>query len=393
MPARNGKPRLHKASGLAFIELAGRRFYLGKHGSKASQAEYERRITEYLANGRKMPPIQTQARISCQELAIHFLEWAEDYFMNQPKSFAHVRKAMEFLVKHYGREPVDRFAPMSLVFIQKQLVEHGYARLMVNRYIGIIKRAFKHGVKFGWVDAPASYALQVVDNLKKGRTKAHEYRGIKPVEDAVVEQTLPFLPPIVADMVRVQRLCAMRPQDVCNLRSVDIDRSSDVWLYRPFTHKTAYLGEVLVKYIGGTAQGILLPYLREKESCPEAFLFSPKDTMRDRAVALRKNRKTLNRRGTVQPSQQNRKKPNPQKQPGDQYSTASYNRATATACQKAGVPHWHANQIRHLAATEIRKKHGLEISQVLCGHKHASTTEIYAEVDFEKAAKVAREIG
>ena len=48
---------------------------------------------------------------------------------------------MEFLVKHYGRESVDKFVPMSLVFIQKKLVEHGYARPMVNRYIGVIKRA------------------------------------------------------------------------------------------------------------------------------------------------------------------------------------------------------------------------------------------------------------
>ena len=135
MPKRNiPNYRHHKATGQAFVELGGRRFYLGKHGSKASREEYERRIAEYLANGRQLPPTQTKTGISCQELAIHFLEWAEEYHMNQPKSFNHVRMAMGFLVKHYGRESVDKFAPMSLVFIQKKLVEHGYARLMVNRY-------------------------------------------------------------------------------------------------------------------------------------------------------------------------------------------------------------------------------------------------------------------
>jgi hypothetical protein len=45
---------------------------------------------------------------------------------------------MEFFVKHYGREPVDNFAPMSLVFVQKKLVEHGYARPVVNKYVGFI---------------------------------------------------------------------------------------------------------------------------------------------------------------------------------------------------------------------------------------------------------------
>jgi integrase len=234
MPKRNiPNYRLHKATGQGFVELGGRRFYLGKYGSKASREEYERRVAEYLTNGRKLPPTGTKAGITCQELAIHFLEWAEEYFMNQPRSFAHIRKAMEFLVKHYGREPVDNFAPMSLVFVQKKLVEHGYARPVVNKYVGFIKRAFKHGAKFGWVNAQTSYALQVVDNLKKGRTKAHEYRDIKPIDTDDFEKTLAELPKRLADMARVQRLCVMRPQDVCNLRLVDIDRTGDVWLYRP----------------------------------------------------------------------------------------------------------------------------------------------------------------
>jgi len=385
--------RLHKATGQAFVELGGRRFYLGKHGSKASREEYERRIAEYFANGRTLPPTQTKTGISCQELAVHFCEWAEEYFMSQPKSFNHVKTAMGFLVKHYGRESADNFAPMSLVFLQKQLVEHGYARLMVNRYVAIIKQAFKHGTKFGWVNPQTSYALQVVDNLKKGRTKAHEYRDVKPVDTDDIEKTLLELPKRVADMARIQRLCVMRPQDVCNLRLVDIDRSGDVWLYRPHTHKTAHLGDVLTKYIGAAAQEILTPYILEKADTPEAFLFSPADTIQDRAIELRKNRKSLNKKGEVQPSQKNRKKENPKRVPGKQYSPESYSRAIARASKKAGVPLWSVNRLRHLAATEVRQKYGLEHAQIMCGHKHASTTEIYAEVDHEKGIQVAREIG
>ena len=283
--------RLHKPTGQAIVVLGGRMFYLGKFGSKASREEYERRIAEYLANGRKLPPTQTKAGISCQELAVHFLEWAEEYHRNQPKSFNHIKTAMGFLVKHYGREPVDKFVPMSLVFLQKKLVEHGYARLMVNRYVGIVKSAFKHGAKFGWVEPGTSYALQVVDNLKKGRTKAHEYRDIKPVDPEVFEKTLAKAPKRVADMARVQRHSTMRPQDVCNVRACDIDRTGDVCLYRPTAHKTAYLGEVLTKYIGATAQAILMSYLIEKEDTPEAYLFQPKDTVRDTAVEKRSARR------------------------------------------------------------------------------------------------------
>ena len=282
--------RLHKASGQAFVELAGRRFYLGKYGSKASKKEYERHLAEYLANGRKLPPTLVKTGISCQELAIHFLEWAEGYYVKNGKqttTFDHCRNAVSLLVKHYGNESVNNFSPLSLDFLQKQWIENGLARLTVNRYVCIIKQMFKHGVKFGWVDAITSYALQSVDNLKKGRTKAPEYRDIQPVDDDVVDRTLPFLPPIVADMVRVQRFCGMRPQEVRNMRYIDIDRSRKVWWYKPFTHKTEHKGKTRPIAIGPKAQAILTSYLAEKEETPESFLFSPQDIALQKHVLTR----------------------------------------------------------------------------------------------------------
>jgi hypothetical protein len=203
--------RLHKASGQAFVELGGRRFYLGKHGSKASRAEYERRIAEYLANGRTLPPTRSATGISCHELAVHFLEWAEEYYVKNGKptaTFDHCRNAIAMLVQHYGHESVNNFVPLSLVFLQKQWVAKGYARLTVNRYVCIVRQAFRHGVKYGWVDAPILYALQAVDNLKKGRTKAPEYRDVTSVDNEIVDRTLAFLPPIVADK-RVNRILSV----------------------------------------------------------------------------------------------------------------------------------------------------------------------------------------
>jgi hypothetical protein len=43
-----------------------------------------------------------------------------------------------------------------------------------------------------------------------------------------VERTLPHLPPMVADMVRIQRFVGCRPAEVCLLRPADLDRSGDV---------------------------------------------------------------------------------------------------------------------------------------------------------------------
>jgi len=387
--------RHHKASGQAFVELGGRRFYLGKHGSKASREEYEQRIAEYLANGRQLAPTRTKTGISCQELAVRFLEWAERYYVKNGKptaTFIHCRNAVGLLVKHYGSESVSNFTPLALVFLQDKWVEEGLGRQTVNRYVGIIKQAFRHGSKFGWVEPITHYALLGVDNLKAGRTKAPEYQKVDSVGADVVEQTLPHLPPIVADMVRIQRLCGMRPQDVRNMRACDIDQSGDVWRYVPYTHKTEHKGKNRIVAVGPRAQAILMSYLLEKKDNPEAFLFSPKDTVRLQNIERRRNRKTLNKKGEVQPSQRDRSKTSAAKY-GDQYTKDSYNRAVSRACEQAGIPTWTPNQLRHSTGTVVRSKYGLDAAQAYLGHANANTTEIYAELDFEKAAKVAREIG
>jgi site-specific recombinase XerC len=54
---------------------------------------------------------------------------------------------------------------------------------------------------------------------------------------------------------------------------------------------------------------------------------------------------------------------------------------------------WAPNRLRHAAGTEIRKRYGLEGSQVVLGHSHANVTQIYAERDLEKAASIMREVG
>lgn len=62
-------------------------------------------------------------------------------------------------------------------------------------------------------------------------------------------------------------------------------------------------------------------------------------------------------------------------------------------CKREKIEKWSPNQLRHLAATEIRKKFGLEAAQVVCGHQSADVTQIYAERDLELALRVAQEVG
>jgi len=244
---RNEKPRLHKASGRAFIELGGKRIYLeAAYGTKEAEQEYSRLYGQWLANDRKPPPSKDTETpgMTCSELAILYLDWAKKYHI--PKEgepaveYDHCRRAVNFLTKHFRDMPAVKFTPLSLEFLQEKLSEHKarntakrYARPMIRKYINIIRDVFRRGMKYHGVPAEIHYALFSHEHLKRGKTKAHEYRKPKLVPDDIVDKTLPHMTPIIADMVRIQRLIGCRPNEVRIMRSCDIDREmyEDVWVY------------------------------------------------------------------------------------------------------------------------------------------------------------------
>ena len=240
-------------------------------------------------------------------------------------------------------------------------------------------------------------------DFAKGKTEPANPTPVPPISDAVVDATLPHLPAVVADMVRFQRLTGCRPQEVCLIRPCDVDTSGEVWMYVPAEHKTEHHGKRRTIFIGPRAQDVLRPYLlRDKES----YCFVPADSERKRRAELTAARRIPvsygNRPGT------NRKR-NPKRSAGQRYVTDSYRRAIDRACDKAfpapdnATPEaarewklqhrWAPNRLRHTAATELRKRFGLEAAQVVLGHSTADVTQIYAERDMAKAAEVIKQVG
>jgi integrase len=219
--------------------------------------------------------------------------------------------------------------------------------------------------------------------------------------DELVEATLPYLPPIVAAMIRFQRYTGCRPGEVCQPRPCDVEQDGEVWRYSPPTHKTQYRGRERIVYVGPQAQRVLAPYLDRE---PAANCFSPAESEEHRHREMRANRKS-----NVLPSQRNRRKAKPKRVPATAYTKDSYQRAIARAVVKANkarteeaadmgieptlLPHWHANQLRHAAATEVRRKYGLEAAQIILGHAKADIAQTYAERDARLAVEVSKAIG
>jgi integrase len=389
--------RCHKPTGQAVVTFDGRDIYLGRYGTQASRSQYDRLIGEWLAGGRQFP--KAEADLTVAEVASGYLRFAKGYYRTKDRrpsgSMPGVKVALRWLREVYGATPVSQFGPLAIEALQQRMIRSGHSRRYINDNIGRIRRVFRWAVGKEMAPPAMLTALWAVPGLRMGRTPARETQPVLPVAEDVVEATLPFLPTAIADMVRVQRLLGCRPGEVCIMRPCDIDRAGDIWSYRPEFHKTEYHGRDRVIFIGPKAQEILLPYLLRDAN---QYCFCPIDSERQRKAAMRSNRKT-----PVQPSQVNRRKRHPKRKPGPGYDKDAYRRAVARAVERANenraenqeepLPAWHPNQLRHSAATEIRRQFGLEAAQVILGHAKADVTQVYAERDMERAKEVVRKIG
>lgn len=156
----------------------------------------------------------------------------------------------------------------------------------------------------------------------------------------------------------------------------------------------------------------------------EAYCFSPAEAEAERRLAMHRNRKTYLSCGNVPGSHC---KANPRRIKGNVYTVAAYRRAIERGIEAAFPPpeplaqrpgeskshwkqrltpkqreelkawykqfHWHPHQLRHNAATFLHKEFGLETARIILGHRSAAITEVYAELDQQKALEAIGQVG
>lgn len=384
------KYRKHRASKQAVVELAGKTYYLGPWGSKASRVEYDRLVGEWLAGGRSGSFGSAPSELTISELLVSYLAYAKRRYVKagRPTSEQQLIKwALKPVRELYGKTTAADFGPLALKAVRRRFVEADFSRKTINDSLRRIRRMFRWGVAEQLVPAAVLQALEAVEGLRAGEDGVKGCESIQPVAESDVQAVLPHLPLVVSDMVRFQRLTGARPAEVCMVRPCDVDATGDVWRFTPREHKTEHHGKDRVIFIGPRAQAILRPYLLR---AADAYCFSPKESERKRRAEASARRVTSILQGNAPGSNCVR---HPQRTAGKRYTTDSYRRAIHRACVKARVARWSPNRLRHSAATEIRSRFGLEAAQVTLGHSRADVTQVYAERDYALAAKVAREVG
>jgi integrase len=414
-------PRIPKyrrhSSGQARVTLNGRDHLLGPYGSAASRQAYERLIAEWLASPVRQPlKVVPEERLTINKLILLYWRHASDYYGFDGRrgrgDFYCLRDALKLVRSLYGRTPADEFGPLALKACRQRMVEKDWSRKYVNVQIDRVRRMFRWAAEEELVPGRVYQDLRAVAGLRRGRTEARESKKVRPVPQEHIDAAMPFLPQTIRDMVRLQLLAGCRPDELCRLRPMDLDRADPkCWIYRPGSdqdhgvHKTAHHDLDRVILLGPKAQRVLRDYLNVE---PASYCFCPATSERRRNAERRANRKSR-----MTPSQKARR-PNPrrQREPSDRYDTHSYRRAIARACRSADaaarskareanpkltddrvfVPTWSPNRLRHNRATELRP-YGIDVAQTILGHTRPEMTLVYAARDLATAKKIVAKTG
>lgn len=418
------KLRHHKATDQGYIVLNRKVIYLGKYGLPETTEKYHQAMAEWLACGQQLPADPNQ--LSIKELIARYWVHAQKYYRKAngipTTELDNMRQVLRPLRELYASLPAAEFGPRCLKTLRQNMIDKGWCRNHINKSISRIKTIFRWATGEELIPGNVHHALMAVGGLKRGRGEVRESNPVKPVPQEWVEAIEPFVSPQIWALIHLQLLTGARPGELVIMRPGDIDTSGPIWIYQPAEHKTAHHGHNRNIYIGPRGQEVLQPYLQR---APQAYCFSPAEAEARRRMKQHQQRLTPlssgNRPGT-------NRKPIPIIAANDCYTVDSYRRAIARACDHACPPppplakenyettpqwqqrikrekltaqlhawqkehRWHPHQLRHNAATFLRKEFGLEIARVILGHRSTAVTEVYAELDHGKALNVVAKIG
>ncbi len=415
--------RFHKASEQHYVVLNGKAIYLGRPDDPLVESRYHQAIAEWMAAGRQLPA--EPDGIAIRELLARFWTHAEGYYRTvtdgRCKELEQFRLAFRPLKDLYAETMATAFGPRALKAIRQKMIDAGWCRPYVNKQLNRIRHLFKWAVAEELVPAAVLHGLQAVAGLKRGRSDAPDPEPVKPVSMDLVNPIQPFVAKQVWAIIQLQLYTAARAGEICQMRPCDIDRDRPIWVYKMRQHKTAHHGFERKIYIGPRGQEVLAPFLLRD---PQAYCFSPAEAEADRLRRRHERRVTPLSCGNVPGS--NRKDRN-DRQINERYTTESYRRAIARGCEWAFPPPaplakldgetltqwrkrltkaekvelkawrkahcWHPHQLRHNAATELRKEFKLETARIILGHHSAAVTEIYAERDERDAIDAIGKVG
>ncbi len=389
--------RYHTTRGYFFAYSQGRQIYLGKD-AKLAELRRQELIAESIARQREAlnrPPIDsnTQNILLLDEAIGAFL--AHFTKGNYDRSdTALCQRSMGLLSNFCGSKIIHNFKTQDYLDFRAHLMsitDHRgkkFSRNYLNKLTKMVKRLFKYCAQNDHCTVEQYNKLALIQNLEYGKGGI-ELNARQGVPDSTVEACLPFMQPMIADMVRLQMLSGMRPCELSILTHAQISRpghiviiprtnrpltpvthdQTTVWFYLPVVHKNTARSKPKVICFGPRCQTILAPYLANPTS---EYIFDGR---------LLKSRRSTQRRLPYT-------------------SVELYRDEIHRAVQRHNKAHpdspledWTPYQLRHAAAQAYSEAYGRDTAAAVLGHDGLDTISVYVTQELIKASKAAAELG
>jgi hypothetical protein len=215
MPRRPRIPGYRRhSSGQARVTLNGKDHLLGPYGSAESKESYRRLIAEWV--GRPPQPQQEAnepEQLSVNDVILAYWQYAAVYYgfdRGDRRDAYCLKDALRVIRSLYGRTRAHAFGPLALKACRAEMIKKDWSRTYINAQVDRIRRAFKWAASKQLVPVTLYQALRTVESLRRGRTEARETLKVKPVTSEHVEATVPYMPPVVRAMVRLQQRVGCR---------------------------------------------------------------------------------------------------------------------------------------------------------------------------------------
>jgi integrase len=379
-------PKLRRhATGQAHARIGGKDYYFGvwpegkKTPPEAARVRYEAILAEWLSCGRSFAG---HTNLTITQLIAEYWLWAAKRYETSPTELRDIKHALPELRHLYSHASAYKFSLTHLEQVRYAMIQRGLKRIVINHRIDKIKRLFKWAASRKLIPQNVWHDISLLESLKPGQSKAKESQPIGPPDPNAVTAALRYVSPQVAAMIQLQRWTGMRPGEVCKMQKHLIDITVQPWTYRiHFKRKLRTIP------LGPKATFLLSHWMNENHSLRD-YLFSPREAEQIRRSLQAARRTHARRKSTIQLRVRRR-------EPGPKYTVASYARAIARACRKAGVKHWHPHQLRHEMATRIQLAvaESLAAAQAVLEHTSPQVTQIYAHASNNIAAALVAKHG
>lgn len=348
--------RHHKPSGQARCTINGHDHWLGPWDTPESKRRYSE-VLDRLARGEfdpisaALPTALPPATVSVNELCLRFIvDQFPKYRRPDGRESAECdcyRGVIRILQELYGETPVAEFGPLRLRKVREAMVDKGWCRKFVNKQTGRLRHLFRWGISWEMVPQSVAEALKSVEALRPGDTKAPERPARQAVPLEHVETIKARMRQRTRDLVDLLLFTGARAGELLSLRTSDLDQSGSIWKASIQQHKNRWRGQSRTLYFGPKGQLILRRYLKPDK--PDARIFP---------IAVH-----------------------------------TLSGAIARGCERHGIPHFTAHNLRHTAATVARDELGIEYAAAVLGHKTIDMTAHYSTGAEKRAVQAAKVLG